>query len=201
MMDGIGGDLFVLYWDAENRRAHRLERLRTRALRASLPLSWRVRGVTAHAARGNPRRHRSRSRRWLGPTSPALSEICHGTACSHRPSRMPSKASRSPKPSKNSGPRRYRSNACQPRRIVASILAATEIRRGRRSFSAIPTWPALTAALAAAGSRAFYEGEIAAAILKTSQSLGGTMTAEDLSSLLGGMGRTHFDRLSRLARL
>ena len=36
--------------------------------------------------------------------------------------------------------------------------------------------------LAAAGSRAFYEGEIAAAILKTSQSLGGTMTADDLSS-------------------
>jgi len=36
--------------------------------------------------------------------------------------------------------------------------------------------------LAASGSRAFYEGEIAAAILKTSQSLGGTMTAEDLSS-------------------
>ena len=36
--------------------------------------------------------------------------------------------------------------------------------------------------LAAAGSRAFYEGEIAAAILNTSQSLGGTMSAEDLSS-------------------
>ena len=36
--------------------------------------------------------------------------------------------------------------------------------------------------LAASGSRAFYEGDIAAAILKTSQALGGTMTAEDLSS-------------------
>jgi gamma-glutamyltranspeptidase/glutathione hydrolase len=31
------------------------------------------------------------------------------------------------------------------------------------------------------GSRTLYEGEIAAAILKTSKSLGGTMTAEDLS--------------------
>ncbi|MEO8048846.1 MAG: gamma-glutamyltransferase [Acidobacteriota bacterium] len=35
--------------------------------------------------------------------------------------------------------------------------------------------------LAVAGSRSFYEGEIAAAILKTSESLGGTMTADDLS--------------------
>ena len=36
--------------------------------------------------------------------------------------------------------------------------------------------------LAACGPRAFYEGEIAAATLKTSQSLGGTMTPGDLSS-------------------
>src|ERR1019366_7329792 len=36
--------------------------------------------------------------------------------------------------------------------------------------------------LAAGGSRAFYEGDIAAAILKTSRGLGGTMTEEDLSS-------------------
>jgi gamma-glutamyltranspeptidase/glutathione hydrolase len=35
--------------------------------------------------------------------------------------------------------------------------------------------------IAAEGPRAFYQGEIAAAILKTSQSLGGTMTAEDLA--------------------
>ena len=36
--------------------------------------------------------------------------------------------------------------------------------------------------LAEGGSRVFYEGDISAAILKTSQALGGTMTAEDLSS-------------------
>ena len=32
-MDGIGGDLFVLYWDAEDRRTDRAERIRTRAAR------------------------------------------------------------------------------------------------------------------------------------------------------------------------
>ncbi len=37
-------------------------------------------------------------------------------------------------------------------------------------------------ALADEGARAFYEGRIAEAILKTSRQLGGTMTAEDLSS-------------------
>src|SRR4029079_16395009 len=44
-----------------------------------------------------------------------------------------------------------------------------------------PDLAAAYGSLATAGSRAFYEGEIAAAILQTSKSLGGTMTAEDLS--------------------
>lgn len=45
-----------------------------------------------------------------------------------------------------------------------------------------PDLAAAYSSLAAAGSRTFYEGELAAAILKTSQSLGGTMTAEDLAA-------------------
>ena len=51
------------------------------------------------------------------------------------------------------------------------------------------------------GPDAFYKGEIAAAILKTSQRLGGTMTARGSRGLLTRMGAAHFDRLSRLARL
>src|SRR5258705_7558218 len=44
-----------------------------------------------------------------------------------------------------------------------------------------PDLAAAYSSLASAGSRTFYEGELAAAILKTSKSLGGTMNAEDLS--------------------
>jgi gamma-glutamyltranspeptidase/glutathione hydrolase len=44
-----------------------------------------------------------------------------------------------------------------------------------------PDLAAAYSSLATAGSRTFYEGEIATAILKTSNSLGGTMNAEDLS--------------------
>ena len=55
--------------------------------------------------------------------------------------------------------------------------------------------------IAEQGPAAFYKGEIAAAILKTSRKLGGTMTAEDLAGLLLRMGDADFDRLSRLENL
>ncbi len=46
------------------------------------------------------------------------------------------------------------------------------------------------------GEAAFYKGEIAQAILKTSTELGGTMTAKDLSRILSGVGRTHLHQVS-----
>ena len=55
--------------------------------------------------------------------------------------------------------------------------------------------------LAERGPEAFYKGEIASAILKTSQQLGGTMTADDLACRRVRMGAAHFHRLSRVAHL
>ena len=51
------------------------------------------------------------------------------------------------------------------------------------------------------GPDAFYKGEIAAGHLKTSQHLGGTMTAEDLAAFSSEWVQPDFHRLPRLARL
>ena len=52
--------------------------------------------------------------------------------------------------------------------------------------------------IAEQGEAAFYKGDIAKAILKTSSELGGTMTADDLSRIFRGVGRTHLHQIPRL---
>ena len=52
--------------------------------------------------------------------------------------------------------------------------------------------------LAKGGPSAYYKGEIAQAILKTSAEVGGTMTADDLARILRRVGGAHLDDLSRL---
>ena len=52
--------------------------------------------------------------------------------------------------------------------------------------------------IAELGARAFYNGPVGEALLKTSRQLGGTMTAADLREFRIRMGAAHLHRLSRL---
>ncbi len=134
MMDGIGGDLFVLYWDAETKQAVGPERIRTRALR---PLACFPRGPRRdhHAAGGNSRRHRPRRRRWLGATAQAIRKFAVGS-----PVRVRHRVCGSRLPGHGSDRRAmdladFLRTIAEPRRVLASLSAWRKAAERRRTLS------------------------------------------------------------------
>ena len=73
MMDGIGGDLFALYWDAKEKTLTGLERFRPGSARAESGISRDAR-VYEYARRRNPCGNGSGCRGRLGPYASALWE-------------------------------------------------------------------------------------------------------------------------------
>jgi len=179
MMDGIGGDLFVLYWDAETRELSGLNSSGPAPCGLSpafladlgettMPLAG-IHAVTVPGAvDGWAQLHkRFGNLPWDRLFASAIAYADQGFAVTeviHEQWTSPISFERLLSHAESS--RVFLPGGNPPR--------VGEIFRN-------PDLAAAYSSLASAGSRTFYEGELAAAILKTSKSLGGTMNAEDLS--------------------
>ena len=180
MMDGIGGDLFVLYWDAKSGKLT--------GLNASGPAPHGLtpeflarkgfekmpgRGIHSvtvpGAVDGWDKMHRRYGKLpWKDLFQAAIAYAERGfpvTEMIHEAWAVPDwiKVAQS----QSESTRIFLPGGGPPQ--VGQIFRNPELAHALRI-------------LAASGPDAFYKGEIAAAILKTSESLGGSMTAEDLAS-------------------
>ena len=91
MMNGIGGDLFAIVYDAASGDAARHQRQRLRAGGAHDRQPSRG-GITTHAADRHPLGHDSRRRRRLVEAERTLRRACRSPTCWRRRSRSPKKA-------------------------------------------------------------------------------------------------------------
>ena len=179
MMNGIGGDLFAIVYDAKTKQGLRPQRLRLGAQGAHPRISHRE-GHPAHALRAAS----------IPPPCPARSPA--GMRC------CDASAPRSFRRRARSGDRLCQGGLSRQRdvrrrlgRAAAIISSAMRKRRGSScrgaafprsaKSSAIPISPVRSQQIAQGGSDAFYKGAIAQQILDTSAKLGGTMTADDLA--------------------
>jgi gamma-glutamyltranspeptidase/glutathione hydrolase len=177
MMNGIGGDLFAIYWDAKTGKLYGLnasgwapKALNIEHLRAKGITTMPEQGIDAvtvpGAVDGWAKLHgRFGKLPWAQLFSPAISwarngyavpEIIHGYWANAVP---------------------WLANDAESQRVYLHNGKAPETGEMFRNLELADT---LTL-LAKDGRDAFYKGPIAEAILKTSRELGGTMTAEDLS--------------------
>jgi gamma-glutamyltranspeptidase/glutathione hydrolase len=177
MSCGVGGDLFVLYWEAKtgkltglngsgwSPKALTLERLRS-AGRASMPQEG-IHSVTVPGVvNGWEKLHRRFGRlRWAELFQPAIyfaeqgfpvTELIHGVW-----EKSVTKLS-----SDENGRRIFLRNGSAP--AVADVFRNPELASAMKL-------------IASGGAAAFYRGPIAKAILRTSDRLGGTMAAADLA--------------------
>jgi len=180
MMDGIGGDLFVLYWDAKTQKLTGLNASGP-APRALSPEFLARHGETAMplfgihtvtvpgAVDGWAKLHQrygklawnelfAAATAYADQGFPVTEAIAEQWASPISFERLTSQAESARLFLANGNPRRQ-----------GDIFRNPGLARAYQC-------------LATGGSRVFYEGEIAAAILETSQRLGGTMTAGDLAS-------------------
>ncbi len=180
MMDGIGGDLFVLYWDAKTGELTGLNASGP-APRALSPAFLAAHGMTSmplagiHAVTvpgavdGWAQLHKHYGNLpWDRLFASAIAYAEQGFPVTEAiEEQWTSPVSFDRLTSHVESSRVFLTDGNPPRQ--GDVFRNPDLAAAYRS-------------LAAAGSRAFYEGEIAAAILKTSLSLGGTMSAEDLST-------------------
>jgi gamma-glutamyltranspeptidase/glutathione hydrolase len=180
MMDGIGGDLFVLHWDAKTQKLTGLNASGP-APRALSPEFFAKRGETVMplsgihtvtvpgAVDGWAKLHQRYGKlAWNQLFASAIAYADQGFPVTEAiAEQWASPISFERLSSHAESTRLFLANG-NPRR-EGDIFRNPGLSRAYQC-------------LAAGGARDFYEGEIGAAILKTSQRLGGTMTADDLSS-------------------
>lgn len=177
MMNGIGGDLFAIYWDAKSGKLYGLnasgwaprgltiEHLRAKGITA-MP-QFGIDSVTVPGAVDGWAKLHERFGKlpWAQLFQPAISyaqngypvpEMIHGYWKGAAPWLAADKESQ----------RVYLPDGKEP--VVGQIFRNPELT-------------ATLSTIAREGRDAFYKGSIAQAILKTSAELGGTMTADDLS--------------------
>jgi gamma-glutamyltranspeptidase / glutathione hydrolase len=180
MMDGIGGDLFVLYWDAKsgelsglNASGHAPSALSPDFLASAGMTAMPLAGIHAvtvpGAVDGWAQLHQHYGNLpWDRLFAPAIAYAEQGFPVTEAVAEL------------WSAPQSFDRLSSHAESSRVFLIDGNPPRQG--DVFRNPDLAGAYRCLAAAGSRDFYEGEIAAAILKTSQSLGGTMTAEDLSS-------------------
>lgn len=177
MMNGIGGDLFAIYWDAKTGKLYGLNSSGW-APQALTPEHLKAKGLTSMPGMGidsvtvpgtvagwNALHQRFGRLPWKDLFQPAIfyaqngypvPELIHGF-WEMAPEAFANDAE---------GKRVYLPNGKPP--AVGQIFQNPDLGKTLRL-------------IATNGADAYYKGEIAKAILSTSQSLGGTMSAEDLS--------------------
>jgi gamma-glutamyltranspeptidase / glutathione hydrolase len=176
MMNGMGGDLFAIYWDAKSGKLYGLnssgwapQGLTVEHLRAKSLASMPGRGIDSVTVPGavagwNALHERFGKLRWKDLFQPAIFYADHGFPVPeliHRYwDQAPSKFAKDPE-----GQRVYLPGGKPP--AIGQIFRNPDLATALRL-------------VAEKGPSAFYQGEIANAILGTSQAAGGTMSAEDL---------------------
>ena len=181
MMNGIGGDLFAIYWDAKTGQALWLEceRMGAAGTDARAPEGERR---DPDADRGDRHGHGSRAR-WMA-----------GRSCTSRFGKLPWQELF--QPAIFFAEQGYAGAGTDSRFLGVTATRGLQTNaESQRVFlpggkppelGEIFRNPDLADALrliAEQGASAFYKGEIAKAILETSQDLGGTMTADDLARI------------------
>jgi gamma-glutamyltranspeptidase / glutathione hydrolase len=177
MMNGMGGDLFAIYWDAKSGKLYGLnssgwapQGLTVEHLRAKSLASMPGRGIDSVTVPGavagwNALHERFGKLRWKDLFQPAIFYADHGYPVPeliHRYwDQAPSKFAKDPE-----GQRVYLPGGKPP--AIGQIFRNPDLATALRL-------------VAEKGPSAFYQGEIANAILGTSQAAGGTMSAEDLA--------------------
>jgi gamma-glutamyltranspeptidase/glutathione hydrolase len=180
MMDGLGGDLFVIYWDAKTGKLTGLNASGP-APRALSPESLAAKGVKQMPRDGihsvtvpgavegwAKMHHRNGKLPWKDLFQAAIAYAEQGFPVPEGIHEAWAGSSSTKKLEAHEDSARVFLPGGKPPQ-VGDIFRNPEMAHAFRI-------------LADKGPEAFYKGEIAAAILKTSQRLGGTMTAEDLAS-------------------
>ena len=179
MMNGIGGDLFAIYWEAKtgkltgiNASGPSPQALSAAALKRLGMVAMPEAGIHAvtvpGAVDGWAKMHERFGRLpWKRLLDPARAYAEEGFPVSEVVSAL------------------WAAPAALFKLDFQPAAARTFLREGQPpkegELFRNPGLALAYALLAAEGPRAFYSGEIAASILRTSQALGGAMTAEDLS--------------------
>lgn len=179
MMNGIGGDLFAIYWDAKTGKLYglnssgwapqglTLERMKARQKGATVMPQFGIDSVTVPGAVAgwNALHGRFGHLPWKEIFQPAIFYAEQGYPLSEEVASYwedtPKVLSKDPE-----GLRVYVPNGKVP--TVGEVFRNPDLAKALRL-------------IAEKGPDAYYKGEIAQAILKTSQEFGGTMSADDLA--------------------